>query len=42
VARTEALRRAGRFNLAGRTGWEIDWTHAIDIDTEEDCDVQRR
>jgi CMP-N-acetylneuraminic acid synthetase len=35
-ARTDALRRAGTFHLAGRTGWEIDWTHAIDIDTEED------
>jgi N-acylneuraminate cytidylyltransferase len=35
-ARTDALRRAGTFHLPGRTGWEIDWTHAIDIDTEED------
>ena len=35
-ARTDALRRAGTFHLAGRTDWEIDWTHAIDIDTEED------
>ena len=35
-ARTDALRRAGTFHLAGRTGWAIDWTHAIDIDTEED------
>jgi N-acylneuraminate cytidylyltransferase len=35
-ARTDALRRAGTFHLAGRTGWEIDWTHAIDIDTEQD------
>jgi N-acylneuraminate cytidylyltransferase len=35
-ARTDALRRAGTFHLAGRTGWEIDWTHAIDIDTEDD------
>jgi pseudaminic acid cytidylyltransferase len=35
-ARTDALRRAGTFHLAGRTGWEIDWRHAIDIDTEED------
>ena len=26
----------GTFHLAGRTGWEIDWTHAIDIDTEDD------
>ena len=28
--------RATIDHLAGRTGWEIDWTHAIDIDTEED------
>jgi N-acylneuraminate cytidylyltransferase len=35
-ARTDALRRAGTFHMAGRTGWEIDWTHAIDIDTEDD------
>jgi pseudaminic acid cytidylyltransferase len=35
-ARKDALRRAGTFHLPGRTGWEIDWTHAIDIDTEED------
>jgi pseudaminic acid cytidylyltransferase len=35
-ARTDALRRAGTFHLAGRTGWEIDWTHGLDIDTEED------
>jgi N-acylneuraminate cytidylyltransferase len=35
-AKTDALRRAGTFHLAGRTGWEIDWTHAIDIDTEDD------
>ena len=31
VARAE-----GTFHLPGRTGREIDWTHAIDIDTEED------
>ena len=35
-ARTDALRREGTFHLPGRTGWEIDWTHAIDIDTEDD------
>jgi CMP-N-acetylneuraminic acid synthetase len=35
-ARTDALRRAGTFHLAGRAGWELDWTHAIDIDTQED------
>lgn len=35
-ARTDALRRAGTFHLPGRTAWELDWTHAIDIDTEDD------
>jgi N-acylneuraminate cytidylyltransferase len=35
-ARTDALRHAGTFHLPGRTAWEIDWTHAIDIDTEDD------
>lgn len=35
-ARTGALRRAETFHLPGRTGWVIDWTHAIDIDTEDD------
>jgi CMP-N-acetylneuraminic acid synthetase len=35
-ARAEALREAGTYHVEGRTGWEIDATHAIDIDTEED------
>ena len=35
-ARTDALRGAGTFHLPGRTGREIDWMHAIDIDTEHD------
>ena len=25
--------------MAGRTGWEIDWRHAVDIDTSEDWDL---
>lgn len=35
-ARAEALRRAGTFHVAGRTGWEIRWDHGVDIDTAED------
>ncbi len=35
-ARTGALRSEGTFHLPDRTGWEIDWTHGLDIDTEDD------
>jgi pseudaminic acid cytidylyltransferase len=35
-ARAETLRAAGTFHVPGRTGWEIDPVHAIDIDTEDD------
>lgn len=35
-ARAETLRAAGTFHVDGRTGWEIDPVHAIDIDTEDD------
>ena len=35
-AHTDALQEAGTFHMVGRTGWEIDWTHGIDIDTEDD------
>lgn len=35
-ARAETLREAGTFHVPGRTGWEIDQFHAIDIDTEDD------
>ena len=35
-ARTEALRGVGTYPLPGRPGCEIDWTHAVDIDTEDD------
>ena len=35
-ARAETLRDAGTFHIPGRTGWEIDPAHAIDIDTEDD------
>ena len=35
-ATTDALLREGTFHMAGRTGWEIHWTHGLDIDTEDD------
>jgi pseudaminic acid cytidylyltransferase len=35
-AKTAALRKARSFYLQERTGWELDWRHAVDIDTEED------
>jgi N-acylneuraminate cytidylyltransferase len=38
-ARPPALRREKTFHMAGRTGWEIDWRHAVDIDTLEDWDL---
>ena len=30
------LREAGTFHISNRTGWEIDWHRAVDIDTEDD------
>jgi N-acylneuraminate cytidylyltransferase len=35
-ARTETLRLARTFHVAGRTGWEIPWPRGLDIDTEDD------
>ena len=35
-ARADVLRRERTFHVPGRTGWEIDWTHGVDIDTLED------
>ncbi len=35
-AKAEVLRAQGTFHVATRTGWEISWTHGIDIDTEDD------
>jgi N-acylneuraminate cytidylyltransferase len=35
-AQAEVLRSAGTYHIIGRTGWELPWQHAIDIDTEED------
>jgi len=33
---SETLRREKTFHCENRTGWEIPWDHAIDIDTEDD------
>ena len=35
-ATAETLRTHGTFHVEGRTGWELPWDHAIDIDTEDD------
>jgi pseudaminic acid cytidylyltransferase len=35
-AKSEALRRENTFHMPGRTGWEIHWSHGLDIDTEDD------
>lgn len=35
-AKTDVLRREKTFHIEGRTGWEMQWQRAIDIDTEED------
>jgi CMP-N-acetylneuraminic acid synthetase len=35
-ARGEILRATKTYHVEGRTGWEIRWNHAIDIDTEDD------
>jgi pseudaminic acid cytidylyltransferase len=35
-AKAEALRRERTFHIDGRTGWEIPWQQAVDIDTEDD------
>ena len=35
-ARADVLRREGTFHTARRTGWEIPWDRALDIDTEPD------
>lgn len=32
----DILRREKTFHCKNRTGWEISWDHAVDIDTEED------
>ncbi len=35
-ATAEALRRHRTFHIPGRTGWEIPWQRAVDIDTADD------
>jgi N-acylneuraminate cytidylyltransferase len=35
-ARAAVLRKDRTFHVAGRTGWEIPWQRAVDIDTEDD------
>lgn len=35
-ARAEILRAARTFHVEGRVAWELPWSRAIDIDTEED------
>ncbi len=35
-ARAEVLREKQTFHVPGRTGWEIVWDHALDIDDEDD------
>jgi len=35
-AKADVLRRERTFHIASRTGWEIPWQRAVDIDTEDD------
>lgn len=35
-AKADVLRREKTFHIAERTGWEIPWQRAVDIDTEDD------
>ncbi len=34
--RTEVIRSTRTFHVEGRTGWEMPWRRAVDIDTEDD------
>jgi len=34
--KTRVVREQKTFHIPGRTGWEIDWQHGVDIDTPED------
>ena len=38
-AKADVLRREKTFHAAGRTGWEIPWQRAVDIDTEDDWEL---
>jgi N-acylneuraminate cytidylyltransferase len=35
-ASADVLRAERTFHVDGRTGWEISWQHAVDVDTEDD------
>ena len=34
--KTRVIREQRTFHIPGRTGWEIEWQHGVDIDTPED------
>jgi len=34
--KTSVIREQRTFHIPGRTGWEIEWQHGVDIDTAED------
>lgn len=36
--KTAVIRERKTFHIPERTGWEIDWRHAVDIDTPEDIE----
>ena len=36
TGRTAVIRHQKTFHIQERTGWEMAWQHAIDIDTPED------
>lgn len=36
--KASVIREQKTFHIAGRTGWEINWKHGVDIDTPEDMD----
>jgi N-acylneuraminate cytidylyltransferase len=38
-AKTARLLQAGTFHMPGRTGWEIPWERALDIDVEADWEL---
>jgi len=38
-AEASALRRERTYHMPDRAGWEIDWRHAVDIDTAEDWEL---
>jgi CMP-N-acetylneuraminic acid synthetase len=38
-ARADVLRQERTYHVVGRTGWEIPWQRAVDIDTEDDWQI---